>query len=92
MTDTDLMAKLDKVLHALETARNELAVQQVLIAEDRVQIARLIVLVGRLLEGQGRSKDAADLVAANLAASTNRADEAEGEPGAAADAGLRSEL
>lgn len=90
MTDPDLVVKLDEVLRALEQARIELAAQQVLIAQDRVQMARLIVLVGRLLEGQGRSKDAAELVANNLADSIARADDVDGEPGAAADAGVRS--
>lgn len=87
----DLEAKLDQVLEALEEAKTQLAVQQVLIAEDRVQIARLLILANRLLAKAGDAAGLAAGVADDLAASIDRADEAPaGTPGAGADAALRA--
>lgn len=76
----------------------DLEVARKLAAADRVQISRLLVLVGRLLEavqsnseGTLRLEHTAANVAEDLAASITRADEAPSEtPGAGADAALRS--
>lgn len=75
--------ELQAVLDRLDKAAEGLVLAQKELMEDRRQIARLIVLVQRLTEG-------ADVVAANLANSIERADDAEEVPGAAADAALRS--
>lgn len=76
----------------------ELDVQRDLAAQDRVQIARLIVLVQRLLNsatlnaaGVGRLEQTSVHVAEDLAADRARADAAPLDvPGAGADAALRS--
>lgn len=81
--DTEVLAKLDEVLEELRQQKDELAVQQQLIAQDRVQLARLLILANRLVQ---TGKD----VAKDLAASIERADGAPAVPGAGADAALRS--
>lgn len=106
MTATDdlhaICDRLDKAastaVQVAEKLAEELAVQRDLAATDRVQIARLIVLVQRLLdsaklnaEGVERLEQTSAHVAEDLAASIVRADEAPVEtPGAGADAALRS--
>lgn len=83
-------AKLDQVLDELRLAREDLAVQQALIAEDRVQISRLLVLANRLMAAVESAAQKADVIADDLAAAVGRADAAPDTPGASADAALRS--
>lgn len=96
-----LVDRLDAAASKAEAAAKQLAVEleesRRLAEEDRVQVARLILLVQRLtaqgeftLHGTQRLERAAASVASDLAASVGRADEAEDTPGAAADAALRS--
>lgn len=97
MTD-DLSEKLDRILTELHDAREERHVQAVLAQADRVQISRLIVLLGRVLKAAGHTGEAVDrleqtamFVAEDLAASIVRADQADRSvAGAGADAALRS--
>lgn len=94
MCDTDLkpvLDRLDAVLDRLDAqqkrteARAEaLEIANELLAEDRRQISRVIVLLRRVIEGS-------EHVAADLAASIARADGGSLDtPGASADAALRS--
>lgn len=96
-----IIARLDRAATLTEEAARKLAFNleesKLLIEEDRVQIARLILLVRRLteqgadtLEGTKRLESAASHVAEDLAARQNRADGAPSIPGAGADAALRS--
>lgn len=76
----------------------DLEAATLLLAEDRVQIARLILLVRRLIDqgevtlhGTQRLEQTAAHVAQDLAADRVRADDAPADtPGAGADAALRS--
>lgn len=98
MTDSeDLHAIIDrldaaaaKAEDAAERLADEAEAVWLLAAEDRIQIARLILLVGRLTRQAGRLEAGAAVVAEDLAASTGRADDAGDVPGVAADAALRS--
>lgn len=75
----------------------ELETQRELAAQDRVQLARALVLLQRLIGsvdlnalGTERLEQGAQFVAADLAARERRADDAPPIPGAGADAALRS--
>lgn len=97
-----IVERLDAAARTTEAAARALAADleeaRQLAAEDRVQIARLILLVRRLtaqgevmLHGTQRLERTAEHVAADLAASIARADQAPADtPGAGADAALRS--
>lgn len=86
-----LEAATTKITACLEEARLEAE-------QDRIQIARLILLTQRLLEqgsvtlhGTQRMERAAEAVASDLAASVERADRSDtATPGSGADAALRS--
>lgn len=83
--------QLKEILGRLDTAARKVEDVALQAAEDRVQISRLILLTGRLLESTGRLEDTTHFVAEDLAASVVRADGADAEtPGAGADAALRS--
>lgn len=102
-TDLEILAaRMDSAARLTVESARRLAVDleetRMLAAEDRVQIARLIILVKRLTEmgdetraATGRLERTTEHVAEDLAASIQRADEAPAEtPGAGADAALRS--
>lgn len=79
-----------------EGTPTEVLVQQMLAAaseraaEDRKQVALLLVLVERLQVSVDAGAAAAATVASDLAAAQGRADAVDGAPGEAADAGLKS--
>lgn len=91
-----IVSRLDEASRlTVESAKNlaiEVELARELAAQDRVQVARLIVLMHRLTEAIERLEQTSHHVAKDLAASILRADEAPTDiPGAGADAALRSE-
>lgn len=102
MTEESIVERMDRAAKTALTAADKLAVeletQRDLAAQDRAQIARLIVLVQRLLDalllnsaGVLRLEQTSVHVAEDLAHSIGRADLAPIDiPGAGADAALRS--
>lgn len=100
MSDTEelrhIVSRIDEASRLnIESAKQlslEAELARELAAQDRVQVARLIVLMKRLLDVADRLEQTSHHVAEDLAASVQRADQAPSEiPGAGADAALRSE-